>query len=163
MPSEATQPLPGGRIPELDALVDPHGEPLESCLKVRDDIRARLVPAVREALDELVRDEPELASAGVSVLFDQGHHEAERLLRGKDFAGEILEEAVDNELVKPDETGWLVPAGSVSNIAAAMRAPGVTAPPGESWPRPASTGRIFPAQAYGCPTRSAPDRPPRPR
>ncbi|MEW5787101.1 MAG: arsenate reductase ArsC [Pseudomonadota bacterium] len=29
---------------------DPHGEPLESFLKVRDDIRARLVPAVREQL-----------------------------------------------------------------------------------------------------------------
>jgi protein-tyrosine-phosphatase len=29
---------------------DPHGEPLESFLKVRDDIRARLVPAVREAM-----------------------------------------------------------------------------------------------------------------
>ncbi|MBM4181494.1 MAG: arsenate reductase ArsC [Betaproteobacteria bacterium] len=29
---------------------DPHGEPLESFLKVRDDIRARLLPAVREAL-----------------------------------------------------------------------------------------------------------------
>lgn len=29
---------------------DPHGEPLESFLAVRDDIRARLVPAVREAL-----------------------------------------------------------------------------------------------------------------
>ena len=29
---------------------DPHGEPLLSFLKVRDDIRARLVPAVREAL-----------------------------------------------------------------------------------------------------------------
>jgi arsenate reductase len=29
---------------------DPHGEPLESFLKVRDDIRARLIPAVREAL-----------------------------------------------------------------------------------------------------------------
>ncbi|MDD4880639.1 MAG: arsenate reductase ArsC [Gallionellaceae bacterium] len=29
---------------------DPHGEPLESFLQVRDDIRARLVPAVREAL-----------------------------------------------------------------------------------------------------------------
>jgi arsenate reductase len=29
---------------------DPHGEPLESFLRVRDDIRARLVPAVREAL-----------------------------------------------------------------------------------------------------------------
>jgi arsenate reductase len=29
---------------------DPHGEPLESFIGVRDDIRARLVPAVREAL-----------------------------------------------------------------------------------------------------------------
>jgi arsenate reductase len=29
---------------------DPHGEPLESFLAVRDDIRARLIPAVREAL-----------------------------------------------------------------------------------------------------------------
>ena len=29
---------------------DPHGEPLESFVRVRDDIRARLVPAVREAL-----------------------------------------------------------------------------------------------------------------
>jgi len=30
---------------------DPHGEPLESFIRVRDEIRARLVPAVREALD----------------------------------------------------------------------------------------------------------------
>lgn len=29
---------------------DPHGEPLESFLAVRDEIRARLIPAVREAL-----------------------------------------------------------------------------------------------------------------
>ena len=29
---------------------DPHGEPLESFVAVRDDIRARLVPAVKEAL-----------------------------------------------------------------------------------------------------------------
>ena len=29
---------------------DPHGEPLESFLAVRDDIRARLIPAVSEAL-----------------------------------------------------------------------------------------------------------------
>ena len=29
---------------------DPYGEPLESFITVRDDIRARLVPAVREAL-----------------------------------------------------------------------------------------------------------------
>lgn len=30
---------------------DPHGEPIESFLRVRDDIAARLIPAVREALD----------------------------------------------------------------------------------------------------------------
>lgn len=29
---------------------DPHGEPLESFLRVRDEIRAKLVPAVRERL-----------------------------------------------------------------------------------------------------------------
>jgi arsenate reductase len=29
---------------------DPHGEPLESFVRVRDDIRTRLVPAVRDAL-----------------------------------------------------------------------------------------------------------------
>jgi arsenate reductase len=29
---------------------DPHGEPLDSFVKVRDDIRSRLLPAVREAL-----------------------------------------------------------------------------------------------------------------
>lgn len=29
---------------------DPHGEPLESFIAVRDEIRARLIPAVREAL-----------------------------------------------------------------------------------------------------------------
>jgi arsenate reductase len=29
---------------------DPHGEPLASFIRVRDDIRARLVPAVRDAL-----------------------------------------------------------------------------------------------------------------
>jgi arsenate reductase (thioredoxin) len=29
---------------------DPHGEPLESFIAVRDEIRARLVPAVRQAL-----------------------------------------------------------------------------------------------------------------
>ena len=32
------------------AFHDPHGEPLESFVAVRDDIRARLVPAVRAAL-----------------------------------------------------------------------------------------------------------------
>ncbi|AXE32385.1 arsenate reductase ArsC [Chromobacterium phragmitis] len=30
---------------------DPHGEPLDSFIRVRDDIRERLVPAVRAALD----------------------------------------------------------------------------------------------------------------
>lgn len=29
---------------------DPHGEPLESFIRVRDEIRAQIVPAVREAL-----------------------------------------------------------------------------------------------------------------
>ena len=29
---------------------DPHGEPLDSFVRVRDDIRSRLLPAVREAL-----------------------------------------------------------------------------------------------------------------
>lgn len=29
---------------------DPHGEPLESFVAVRDEIRARLVPVVRQAL-----------------------------------------------------------------------------------------------------------------
>jgi arsenate reductase len=29
---------------------DPHGEPIESFIQVRDDIRTRLIPAVREAL-----------------------------------------------------------------------------------------------------------------
>ncbi|MDA8092992.1 MAG: arsenate reductase ArsC [Betaproteobacteria bacterium] len=32
------------------AFHDPHGEPLASFIAVRDDIRARLLPAVREAL-----------------------------------------------------------------------------------------------------------------
>ncbi|MCG6932350.1 MAG: arsenate reductase ArsC [Gallionella sp.] len=31
---------------------DPHGEPLESFERVRDDIRARLVPAVQQALGD---------------------------------------------------------------------------------------------------------------
>jgi arsenate reductase len=30
---------------------DPHGEPLESFVRVRDDIRARLIPAVSQALN----------------------------------------------------------------------------------------------------------------
>lgn len=40
------RPVPRMHIP----FHDPHGEPLESFLAVRDDIRARLVPAVVEAL-----------------------------------------------------------------------------------------------------------------
>ena len=30
---------------------DPHGEPLDSFIRVRDDIRARLLPAVLDALE----------------------------------------------------------------------------------------------------------------
>jgi arsenate reductase len=41
------RPVPAIHLP----FHDPHGEPLESFVRVRDDIRARLVPAVREALD----------------------------------------------------------------------------------------------------------------
>jgi arsenate reductase len=40
------RPVPRLHIP----FHDPHGEPLESFVAVRDDIRARLVPAVRDAL-----------------------------------------------------------------------------------------------------------------
>ena len=40
------KPIPSIHLP----FHDPHGEPLESFLAVRDDIRSRLVPAVREAL-----------------------------------------------------------------------------------------------------------------
>ena len=40
------RPLPRIHVP----FHDPHGEPLESFVRVRDDIRARLVRAVREAL-----------------------------------------------------------------------------------------------------------------
>jgi len=40
------KPIPAIHLP----FHDPHGEPLESFLAVRDDIRARLVAAVREAL-----------------------------------------------------------------------------------------------------------------
>ena len=40
------RPVPSIHLP----FHDPHGEPLESFLRVRDDIRARLIPAVREAL-----------------------------------------------------------------------------------------------------------------
>jgi arsenate reductase len=38
-------------VPRLHiAFHDPHGEPIENFIKVRDDISARLVPAVRQAL-----------------------------------------------------------------------------------------------------------------
>ncbi|ATE61201.1 arsenate reductase ArsC [Thauera sinica] len=40
------RPLPRIHLP----FHDPHGEPLERFVAVRDDIRARLLPAVREAL-----------------------------------------------------------------------------------------------------------------
>ena len=40
------RPVPGIHLP----FHDPHGETLEGFIAVRDDIRARLVPAVREAL-----------------------------------------------------------------------------------------------------------------
>ncbi len=40
------RPVPRIHVP----FHDPHGEPLESFLRVRDDIRARLIPAVRSAL-----------------------------------------------------------------------------------------------------------------
>lgn len=40
------RPVPRIHVP----FHDPHGEPLESFVTVRNDIRARLVPAVREAL-----------------------------------------------------------------------------------------------------------------
>jgi arsenate reductase len=39
-------PVPSIHLP----FHDPHGEPLESFIAVRDEIRARLIPAVREAL-----------------------------------------------------------------------------------------------------------------
>lgn len=40
------KPVPSIHLP----FHDPHGEPLESFLAVRDDIRSRLIPAVREVL-----------------------------------------------------------------------------------------------------------------
>ena len=40
------RPVPSIHLP----FHDPHGEPLESFVRVRDDIRARLLPAVRKAL-----------------------------------------------------------------------------------------------------------------
>ncbi|MBI5937377.1 MAG: arsenate reductase ArsC [Betaproteobacteria bacterium] len=40
------KPVPAIHLP----FHDPHGEPLESFVAVRDDIRARLVPAVKTAL-----------------------------------------------------------------------------------------------------------------
>jgi arsenate reductase len=40
------RPVPSIHLP----FHDPHGEPLESFIGMRDDIRARLVPVVREAL-----------------------------------------------------------------------------------------------------------------
>ncbi|PMS19800.1 arsenate reductase ArsC [Trinickia dabaoshanensis] len=50
--AKETCPIFPGPVKRIHiAFHDPHGEPLESFIAVRDDIRARLVPAVREALD----------------------------------------------------------------------------------------------------------------
>jgi arsenate reductase (thioredoxin) len=40
------RPVPSIHLP----FHDPHGEPLESFIRVRDEIRARLLPAVRQSL-----------------------------------------------------------------------------------------------------------------
>lgn len=40
------RPIPSLHLP----FHDPHGEPLESFIRVRDDIEQRLIPAVRQAL-----------------------------------------------------------------------------------------------------------------
>ena len=48
------RPIPQIHLP----FHDPHGEPLESFIRVRDEIRARLVPAVLDALN-LKQNAPE--------------------------------------------------------------------------------------------------------
>ena len=49
--AKETCPIFPRPVPRIHiAFHDPHGEPLESFVKVRDDIRTRLVPAIREAL-----------------------------------------------------------------------------------------------------------------
>ncbi|MDD2703782.1 MAG: arsenate reductase ArsC [Acidocella sp.] len=49
--AKETCPIFPKPVPRIHmAFHDPHGEPLESFVKVRDDIRARLVPAIRETL-----------------------------------------------------------------------------------------------------------------
>lgn len=49
--AKETCPIFPGPVPRIHmGFHDPHGEPLESFVAVRDDIRARLVPAVRAAL-----------------------------------------------------------------------------------------------------------------
>lgn len=49
--AKETCPIFPKPVPRMHiAFHDPHGEPLESFITVRDEIRARLVPAVREAL-----------------------------------------------------------------------------------------------------------------
>ncbi|WP_298283268.1 arsenate reductase ArsC [Acidocella sp.] len=49
--AKETCPIFPRPVPRLHiAFHDPHGEPLESFIRVRDDISARLVPAVRAAL-----------------------------------------------------------------------------------------------------------------
>jgi len=47
--AKETCPIFPRPVPRIHlSFYDPHGEPLESFVRVRDDIRARLVPAVRE-------------------------------------------------------------------------------------------------------------------
>src|SRR5450755_3161300 len=49
--AKETCPIFPRPVPRIDLpFHDPHGEPLESFVRIRDDIQARLVPAVREAL-----------------------------------------------------------------------------------------------------------------
>jgi arsenate reductase len=49
--AKETCPIFPKPVPRIHmAFHDPHGEPLESFVEVRDDIRARLVPAIRETL-----------------------------------------------------------------------------------------------------------------
>lgn len=49
--AKETCPIFPRPVPRVHApFHDPHGEPLESFIKVRDEIRSRLIPAVREAL-----------------------------------------------------------------------------------------------------------------
>ena len=49
--AKETCPIFPKRVPRIHTpFHDPHGEPLESFVEVRDDIRARLIPAIKAAL-----------------------------------------------------------------------------------------------------------------